>query len=499
MRTGFLEALSRVGVGQESLDHTLDHAPFGVLIDHPEEGCIYASDEVLRIFEMEWEQLRGFGWMAAVLPEDTESLRGTFERYQRDKKPIEVRYRIKTPGGDVHHITSFANPILDASGKQLGSLIVGRRAPERRLTERTLETQKLEAIGRLAAQVSHDFNNILTPILCSAALLDSDSLSPDDRELVATIQQGTEHAAALTQQLLGLSKRTGHGPKSCVIDLEIRELRPMIDKLIGERLELTLDLGAADARVVLAPHEIGQVLLNLCVNARDAVAGVGKLAIRTSLDGDLVTVTVHDNGRGIPLDVQQRMFEPFFTTKSPDRGTGLGLSSTRDLLRRAGGDIAVRSELGRGTQMQITLPLASMAPPAACAPSGQVAPSVDPQRILLVDDNDPLRQTLAYVLAMRGHTVETSATVERAKALLQEQAFDVLVSDILLPDGRGEELISAAPDDLRVLFISGYPGEEIGPDRTNDPRFGFLPKPFRPEALLVALASLVNARQADAG
>lgn len=490
MRPEFLVAMSQLGASSQAVERALEHAPFGVAINHIEDGCVYASAEVLRMFDMDWDAFKGFGWMSAVIPADVDALRGAFERYQQGQAETEVQYRIAIADGSTRAIVATASHVLDADGERLGSVVVGRLATaERAAAERGAQSQKLEAIGRLAGRVAHDFNNVLTPIICSASLLEHEPLSDSGRDCVATIIQGVHHAAAITRQLLGLSQQGEHAPRMAQLDDEIGSMRSMLVQLLGEQVELTLDLQAEGTVVGMAPHELGQVLLNLCVNGRDAVNGIGRVLVTTRRDASLVELSVHDSGTGISAEVQERMFEPFFTTKAPDRGTGLGLATARDLVRRAGGDITVRSTLGSGTQMLVTLP--SLTSQGAPAPTVEPGRELPPQRILLVDDNAALRQTLAYVLALRNHDVKTSASFARASDMLREGVFDVLVTDVLLPDGRGDELASLALQalpGLRIVYITGF----AGGDFEMNSGAVFLQKPFHPNEVVEAIGRVLQ-------
>ncbi len=495
MRPEFLVAMERLGVPPHALERALGTVPFGVLVSHVEDGCIYASDEVLRMFDMDWNAFRGFGWMSAVIPADVEALRATFERYQQDKTEIEVQYRIAVRDGSTRAVVATASPVLDANDEQIGSVVVGRLATlERALAEQSTRSQKLEAIGRLAGRVAHDFNNVLTPIICSASLLEHEQLTDEEREYVATIVQGAQHAAAMTRQLLGLSRPSEDTASLSNLDAEIGALRTMLIQLLGEQVELTLDLQSPGAWVGLAPHEIGQVLLNLCVNGRDAIGDSGRVTVTTRRDRAFVECRVRDSGTGITRAVQERMFEPFYTTKAPDRGTGLGLSTARDLVRRAGGDITVRSSLGSGTQMIVRVP--SLASTRTADPAGNRRVEMDPQRILIVDDNAALRQTLASVLARSHHEVTTCASVARASQWLGEVAFDVLITDVLLPDGRGDALASAALEalgELRVVFITGFGGDDVVLSAHRSARCTVLHKPFHPDDMTDAIAQVLRA------
>lgn len=495
MRPEFLVALRQLGIGPEALERALEHAPFGVALNHVEDGCIYASPQTLRIFDMEWDAFKGFGWMSAVIPADVEALRGSFERFQQAGTEIEVQYRIAVSDGSTRAIVATASKVLDEHGQQVGTVTVGRLATaERAAAERGAQSQKLEAIGRLAGRVAHDFNNVLTPIICSASLLEHERLSDDGHECVATIVQGVRHAAGITRQLLGLSRQGDHRPRMAQLDIEVASMRSMLVQLLGEQIELSLDLQAEGTVVGMAPHELGQVLLNLCVNGRDAVHGIGQVMVTTRRDSSLVEMSVHDSGTGISAEVQERMFEPFYTTKAADRGTGLGLATARDLVRRAGGDITVDSTLGSGTRMLVTLP--SLTAKGVPAPNAKPGPELPPQRILLVDDNAALRQTLAYVLALRKHDVKTSASFARAADMLREGVFDVLITDVLLPDGRGDALASLAAKalpGLRIVYITGFAGQDFEMGVGHNSPEVFLQKPFHPNEVVEAMGKVLRA------
>ena len=496
-RPSFFDAIKTLGVGPDAIDGVLDSLAFGVFIDHPELGCTYASGEVLRMFDIEWEQFKGYGWAQAVLPSDMETLREAVGRYEIEKGTIDVQYRITRPSGEVRALRVVGQAILDAKGDQIGSVMIGRDVTaERELKDRNVQSQKLEAIGRLAGRVSHDFNNVLTPILCAAYLLESEPLSPEGHANLKMISEGVQHASGITSQLLGLSRQEVHTARTVRLDHEILQARPLLVQLLGEEVVLELELAADGAQVGLAKHELGQIILNLCVNSRDAMSGVGTVRLCTRQVGAFSEITVSDTGPGIPVDVQQRMFEPFFTTKPEDRGTGLGLSTVKELVERAGGSVRATSALGRGTQLVLLLPSIATAS-VGLAPS--VAVEVPPMRVLLVDDNAALRQTLAFVLALRKHQVKTASTVARAQELLQQEAFDVLVADVLLPDGRGDTLAHAArkiQPDLLVVYISGYVGPEFADAALAEPYTTFLEKPFHPNRLAAALAEVVAARAA---
>lgn len=494
MDRNFLAAIAALGGGRNALELVLARVDFGVFVDHPEKGCVYANDEVLRMFEMDWQTFRGFGWAKAVVHEDMETLREAIERYEREKSRIEVQYRIEVPDGSRRAIHVFGQAVLDEAGKHVGSVMLGREVTaERAVTERATQLQKLEAIGTLAGRVAHDFNNVLTPIMFSASTLAGESLTRVGRTSVETIIAGAEHAAAMTRQLLSLSRQRVEEKNMTNLDAEIDDKRTFLQQLAGERVELQLALSARDVEIPVAPHELTQILLNLIVNARDASSGAGTVLVETARRGTYVDVRVTDRGSGMSPEIQERIFEPFFSTKDADRGTGLGLYTVRELVGRAGGRIAVDSRPGHGTTMTLTFPCVAASPDEAR--DARATESVPPCRVLIVDDNAALRQTLAYVLALRGHDVKASADLGRSLELLATERFDLIVTDVLLADGSGADLVREArarQPDLGVIYMSGFAGDALETLGLDEPRTLFLSKPFHPNRLSSALAEVLR-------
>ena len=496
MNPNFMAALAELGGGSDALKSVLSKIRFGVFVDHGERGCIYANAEVLRMFEMDWESFRGFGWARVVVPEDMEMMREAIERYEIEKTQIEVQYRINLPDGSRRVIHVVGQAALDDNGDQLGSVMIGRDIThERAVSEQANRLQKLEAVGRLASRVAHDFNNVLTPIMFSTAQLEQEALSDDGRASLDIINSGAQHAAAITRQLLSLSQQQVGDPNLTAVDVELGSKAPLIRQLLGERITMDLRLGAPEAEAMLAPHELAQIILNLASNGRDAIEGNGQVSIETKRRDAFVDVVVTDNGSGMSEGTQRQVFEPFFTTKTPDRGTGLGLFTVRELVQRAGGSIALRTALGEGTTFTLSFPCVVRS--AEVAADARAAADLPPQRVLLVDDNTALRQALAYALALQGHAVKTSADVGRAQELLREEIFDIIVTDILLPDGNGVELVKDARQvqpEIRVIYISGFAGgvhNELGLDC---PHTVFLAKPFHPSRLTAAMSEVTHAR-----
>lgn len=495
MDRDFFGALDLLGVGPEAMDDVLDALPYAVFVDQVEQGCTYASQEALRMFDMDWDAFRGYGWVNAVLPEDMETLLEAVDRYEREKTWIEVEYRIGLPDESTRTIHVVGKAICDAEGTHLGSVMIGREVTSERVaSDRMLQSQKLEAIGRLSGRVAHDINNVLTPILFSAVALEEEPLTDMGREGLATIRQGVDHAASVTRQLLGLSRHDVEESRAVELDAGIHANQVLLRQLLGEGITLKLDLCAEDSIVGMAAHELGQLLLNLGVNGRDAMSNRGELTIRTRIVGEFAELEVSDTGPGIPEDLRVRIFEPFFTTKTADRGTGLGLSTVKSLVDRSGGKIEVQDNEGPGARITVQLPCLYQHKTEVVAPSVAMAQET-PLNVLVVDDDSAVRQTLAFVLALRRHKVRIAANASRALELLAEEGFDVLVTDVLLTDGTGPELVEKARTrcpDLRVVYMSGFAGNALTLEDLEKPHTTFLHKPFHPNQLAKAFAEVTQ-------
>jgi two-component system, cell cycle sensor histidine kinase and response regulator CckA len=363
------------------------------------------------------------------------------------------------------------------------------------LEAQLLQAQKLESIGRLAGGVAHDFNNLLT-VIGGATELARDMLPPAHPALaeLAAIQTTTERAASLTRQLLAFARRQILAPRSLDVNALICETEQLLRRLIGEDIQLCITLTPGLAPIHADPNQLQQVLLNLAVNARDAMPSGGQLAIQTQLVvhervassatvplGRYVRIVVADTGIGITPEVQTQLFEPFFTTKGPGQGTGLGLATSFGIVTQHGGTIGVESEVGVGTTFFVDLPTTDVPPiapepllPSSALPQGQ-------ETILLVEDDGAVRAFAAQVLRSLGYrVVEAADGVQALQQAELVQPIDLLLTDIMLPRMSGtllaHELVTRQPT-LRVLYMSGYADHAKLPDGT---ALGplVLPKPF---------------------
>lgn len=477
------------GLTNEDLVASLVDTDIGIYIDNPIEGCTYVNDALRRMTGRSWEEIQGFGWANCVHPEDVELLRAAVARFEQERGSFEVRYRLVHPDGQVRDVRSRVRAIVDANGVHRGTIAyVTDETEHRTAAERSVQSQKLETIGRMASRIAHDFNNYLSAVLTASELLTLQDLEDDGVELVSIIKHAVEHASILTSQLLGLTRQQVGQNTVARIDRELAAFAPFVQQVIGEAVQLTVDLRAGDKSVALAAHQVSQVVLNLAVNARDA--GAAHILLSTAEAENYVELSISDDGSGVPEAIRSQMFEPFFTTKPVGQGTGLGLATVSDLVARAGGEIALEDRLGGGTIFKLTLPVA--AEPVRLEPDAPVQDVPGGARVLLVEDNDALRQSLAIAIGLAGHHVQAAADVKGAHARLAESPFDVVVSDVMLPDGVGPELMELTAPGTGFILMSGFSGDEVAQPMLDSRGVEFLQKPFNPRVLMLTIDRLRN-------
>jgi len=374
---------------------------------------------------------------------------------------------------------------------------------QRQLEQQLFQNHKIEAVGRLAGGVAHDFNNLLMIISGYVSLLlHKFGRNSAEGEKLQIVEEAASRAAGLTRQLLAYSRKQVLEPKILAIDPLVKNLEGMLRRLIREDIELRTTLNGRDARVKVDPNQLEQVLINLAVNARDAMPNGGLLLIRTErprvqprhaqpspmASGSYIVITVSDSGVGMDSATQERLFEPFFTTKEMGKGTGLGLSMVYGIVRQSGGHIVVDSAPGKGSRFQVFLPLVEQPASGIASRTSELPPAHGKGNILLVEDEKELRALLAETLADLGYTVLQAGNGEEALELAKSAlaSIDMLITDMVMPRMNGRELsksLRARRPGLPVLFISGYsdviPSEEEFFNVTTQ----FLQKPFNSESL----------------
>jgi two-component system cell cycle sensor histidine kinase/response regulator CckA len=381
------------------------------------------------------------------------------------------------------------------------------------VSEQLLQSQRMEAIGRLAGGIAHDFNNLLTVIDGYARLL-LETTPEDDpaHHDLAAIHTAAERAAQLTQQLLAYSRKQVMQPRVISLGEVVSAMCPMLQRTLGEDIALNVVCDDTGSRIEADPSQIEQVVMNLAVNARDAMPRGGELTIKCTdviLDtaavrkhpevstGSYAQMTVTDTGCGMDPTVVTLIFDPFFTTKPFGQGTGLGLSTVYGIVKQSRGHVLVDSTLGKGTTITVLLPLTTRAVDAAAgSPTGKLPPGGN-ETLFLVEDERDLLSMLEEFLCRLGYTVHTARTGHDALTVFKPNAdaIDLVVSDIVLPDMTGPELcegLRSMRADLHVLFMSAYPGDTIAKRGLASPDSPFLSKPFTPAALGHSIRKLLD-------
>jgi two-component system cell cycle sensor histidine kinase/response regulator CckA len=385
--------------------------------------------------------------------------------------------------------------------------------PRRQLEEQLRQSQKMEAVGRLAGGIAHDFNNVLTAILGYSQMLLIDLPDGDQRrEDVQEIEHAANRAATLTRQLLAFSRRQVLQPQILDLNALIDNLDNFLRRLIGEDIDLRVSLSPDLWLVSADGGQMEQVIMNLAVNSRDAMPTGGKLTVETAnvaLDaayaqrhisvtpGDYVMLAVSDTGTGMDAETQARIFEPFFTTKSAGKGTGLGLSTVYGIVKQSGGNIWVYSELGRGTTFKVYLPRETRSIVPVREPRPETTDLRGTESILLVEDEDPVRTLAAKVLRSLGYQVMEAKLGRDALAVAGKHngRIDLLLTDVVMPEFSGAELarkLAESRPTLRVLYMSGYTDEAIIHHGVLAANIAYLQKPFTPEVLAAKVKEVLS-------
>jgi signal transduction histidine kinase len=453
-------------------------------------------------------------FLATVHPDDRRRVRdGIISNHGRSESRFE--YRVTWPDGSIHWIAGTGQTFYADTGQPIRAAGVAiDTTVEKQLERQFHQAQKMESVGQLAGGIAHDFNNLLTAILGYSNVLLEDGnagLIPDRmRRDLEEIRRAGESAANLTKQLLAFSRRQIIQPTVLDMNTVVEGLEPMMRRLIGENIRLSTslspDLGATRADA----GQLEQVIMNLAVNARDAMERGGELTIETAnveLDaayvrrdvavatGPYVMLAVSDTGTGMPPEVQARIFEPFFTTKPKGQGTGLGLATIYGIVKQNKGSIWVQSEPGRGTTFRVYLPRVNERPQTV-TPATRPAARGGNETVLLVEDNDLVRGLARSVLTRNGYNViEASDADEALQAAAQAGRIDLLLTDVVMPGISGRMLAQKLAEryaDVRVLYMSGYPDSGVGSHGVLSPEVAFLQKPFTPAILARAVRDVLD-------
>jgi len=441
---------------------------------------------------------------------DGQTLTGVeFPGVRRDGSPVDLSLSM--------------GPLRDALGRVSGLMALMGDVTQRKLTEQQNEqlkdqlrqSQKMEAVGRLAGGVAHDFNNLLTAIAGYAELLQGlDQPGEQRRTYADEILKSAHRAASLTRQLLAFSRRQVLQPRVLDLNEVVSGMEGLLRRLIGEHIEFSAARKPDLWSVRADQNQLEQVILNLAVNARDAMPDGGNLTIETRnvrlgqdysdghgrvRTGPHVLLAVSDTGCGMDAETRSHLFEPFFTTKEKGRGTGLGLATVYGIVKQSGGDIWVYSEPGRGTTFKIYLPALEATPDPRKAETTRRRPASGTETILLVEDAEVVRRLLHEILVRYGYKVLMAREGEEAIRASREfdGTIDLIVTDVVMPRMGGRELAARLLEErpaIKVLYMSGYTGEAVSKHGILDPGSAFLEKPFSPDALARKVRAILGSR-----
>jgi PAS domain S-box-containing protein len=511
-------ASRRADVSELRFAVAFDNAPIGVALVAPDGRWLHANQALLNIIGYTREELLETDFQSITHPDDLANDLETLRRVQRgeiDSYELEKRYIHIT--GRVIWIQLAVAAVRDGTGAPayfIGQIqdITNRR----QLEEQFRQSQKMEAVGRLAGGVAHDFNNLLTVISGYSELAlqrVSDGASTPDangvREDLEEIKSAAARAASLTQQLLAFSRQQVVQPGKLDLNEIVAEIEKMLDRLIGEDVALVVHLDATTGPVEADAGQLEQVILNLAVNGRDAMPDGGTLTIETAAielevalesehgriePGRYVRLAVTDDGAGMDAETQARVFEPFFTTKELGKGTGLGLSTVYGILEQSGGHVRIHTSPGNGTCFEIYLPERTRAETADAAPAS-VCPVGGSETILLVEDETSVRDLTRRMLEESGYRVLSAASGRDALRLCttNREHIDLILTDVVMPRMRGVEVarrVASIRPSMRVLFMSGYTDNSIHADLAGS--ISFLQKPFTLDELLGAVRSALS-------
>jgi two-component system cell cycle sensor histidine kinase/response regulator CckA len=499
------EALARQEARYRTIVEHLNDAFYvhdfrGRLSDLNENACRqtgYSREELLagglQLIDTPEEAVAMPERMAALLEQGTLLFEGAHRRKDGTPVFVSVSARVISREGD-GRVQSFVRDITERKRAE---------AEREKLQSQLTQAQKMESVGRLAGGVAHDFNNMLQAILGNAALALQD-LPPESpvRESLEEIEKSARRSADLTRQLLAFARKQTIAPKVLDLNETVASMLKMLHRLIGEDIELTWTPGASLWPVKVDPSQIDQVLANLCVNARDAIGGVGTVTIRTTnvtlddtyvrshpecVPGDYVMLAVSDTGKGMDLETRSHLFEPFFTTKEQGKGTGLGLATVFGIVKQNRGLISVYSEPGQGATFKIYLPRAG-AQALATATAARNRDLRGTETVLLVEDEDQILVLAQRILKQHGYTVLAARAPEAALKLAEQHAerIHLLITDVVMPGMNGRELrkqLVALQPELRCLYMSGYTADVIAHHGVLDEGVQFLQKPFTIESL----------------
>ena len=503
---------------ERRLRFAMEAACMGIWEHDIASGAIECFDGMTTVFGVASDRFPATiqEFLQLVHPDDRQHVGSTVDESLQSGADFTMEFRTTWPDQSIHFIEGHGRVLRDDRGSSRKLFGVGVDVTQRRqLQEQYRQAQKMEAVGQLAGGVAHDFNNLLTVILGNAEMLSTPGAASaqHDDEISQIIQAGNR-AVALTRQLLAFSRKQVLQPTIVDLNSLVESTTAMLRRLIGENFDVRVRLGTTASPIYVDPGQIEQVLMNLVINARDAMPAGGTITIQTSgvtLDeayihrhagaraGRYTMLMVSDTGVGMDARTRSRIFEPFFTTKEKGKGTGLGLATVYGIVKQSGGYISVSSEPGAGATFEVYLPQANQ---ETVAPSSLTEFDAEAHRgetILLVEDEDSVRNLVRTLLDRRGYLVLDASNAADAVNVVRNanMPIDLLITDVVMPGQSGPmlfEQLSPQNPQMAVIYMSGYPDETLVEEGTLDSAIAYLQKPFSATALMRKIREVLDPR-----
>ena len=510
----------RLKESEERYRNLVDLAPDGIILFDVKGRVLEVNRAFAQLTGHPREEIIGkhFSKLPTLLPKDIPRFLKIFLSFFSGKIPPTIPFEYITKSGE-HRWAEARLSLVKVEGKPLRLLGLLRDITERVETERELkereeqlrQSQKMEAVGRLAGGIAHDFNNLLTAIRGYAELLENDpNLEKQNREWISDIRRSAERAASLTGQLLAFSRKQIMKPRILSLNELVKNTETMLQRVIGEDIDLLICCDPKTQLIKADPGQLEQVIMNLAVNSRDAMPKGGSLRIETEdlaageqmiqqhgvAAGRYTHLSVSDTGSGIPERFVDSIFEPFFTTKPVGKGTGLGLSTVYGIVKQSGGFIWVDSRVGRGTAVHILFPVATDKSASESAPAGEVEMTGGNEAILIIEDDEAVRKMVVRILMRLGYTVlEAGSGEEALKRFDNQEKVDLVITDVVMPTMSGPDLVSRIAKlqpGVRILYMSGYPDEAIAHHGIVEEGITLLENPFSPQTLARLVRRLLD-------
>jgi PAS domain S-box-containing protein len=471
---------------------------------------LFCSEQAVRLFGLKpsARSFKSAEFITLIHPDDQDRVQATLASTFRDGGLYHIEYRILAPGAKTTWLATSARGLKDGDGdvRRLAGITVDV-TDRKRLEENFYQAQKLEAVGRLAGGVAHDFNNMLGVISAYAELLmEEPGLSTAATKRVTEITNATQRANALTRQLLAFSRKQVIMPTTLDLNAVILAVRDMLQRLVGEDIRIVTDLASKLPAIKADRSQLEQVLLNFAANSRDAMPKGGRFELKTSvqivppdlgrpLEGETILLEIRDTGCGMSPEVIQHVFEPFFTTKASGRGTGLGLATVYGVVEQLHGIVTVDSTVGVGTTFRIYLPTVAAAATVESAPARKLD-SASSACVLLVEDETSLREVLADFMESAGmRVVAANDGRDALQRIASGEHIDVLLTDLVMPEMDGRTLAQEARarrPDLHVIYMSGHTDDTLTRKDLLGEGLSYLQKPFTRADLVKAINSAIT-------